>query len=57
MLVENTFGLITTRFRILHHPINLNPEKAKYVVLAICVLHNFLKQRSFIHTKYNIIQQ
>jgi len=24
----------------------LNPEKAKYIVLAICVLHNFLRQRS-----------
>ncbi|CAI6372739.1 unnamed protein product [Macrosiphum euphorbiae] len=44
--VENTFGLITTRFRVLHHAINLNPEKAKHIVLAICVLHNFLRQRS-----------
>lgn len=44
--VENTFGLITTRFRVLHHAINLNPEKVKYIVLAICVLHNFLRQRS-----------
>lgn len=39
---ENAFGQITAKFRILHTPINLSPQKINYVVLAICTLHNFL---------------
>jgi len=43
--VENTFGLISSRFRLLQRAINLNPEKASYAVLAICAIHNFLRKR------------
>lgn len=43
--VENAFGLIAARFRILQSAIHLAPEKTSYVVLAICVLHNFLRKR------------
>lgn len=41
-VVENAFGHIANRFRILRRPIELCPEKAIKVVLAICALHNFL---------------
>lgn len=43
--VENTFGLISSRFRLLQRAINLTPEKASYAVLAICAMHNFLRKR------------
>lgn len=43
--VENTFGLISSRFRLLQGAIHLCPEKASYAVLAICALHNFLRKR------------
>lgn len=43
-VVENTFGIITSRFRILHTPINMQPKNTSYVTLAICVLHNFLRR-------------
>lgn len=43
--VENAFGLISARFRILQSAIHLAPEKAIHIVLAICVLHNFLRKR------------
>jgi len=43
--VENTFGLIASRFRLLQGAIHLSPEKASYAVLAICALHNFLRKR------------
>jgi len=43
--VENAFGLISARFRILLRAIHLAPEKSIYIVLAICVLHNFLRKR------------
>lgn len=45
-VVENVFGIITARFRVLHSAITVHPENAKYIVMAICVLHNFLRRKS-----------
>jgi hypothetical protein len=46
-VVENAFGLINSRFRILNTPINVKVEHVKrYIVLAICALHNFLCRKS-----------
>lgn len=52
-VVENTFGLITARFRILHTAITVQPENAKDIIIAICVLHNFLcrKSKSYFNRK------
>lgn len=41
-IVENAFGILATRFRIFHTQINLEPENIESVVMASCVLHNFL---------------
>ncbi|KAK8776160.1 hypothetical protein V5799_030496 [Amblyomma americanum] len=41
---ENAFGVMASRFRIFRRVINLLPENADYVVLAACVLHNFLTE-------------
>ncbi|XP_064617265.1 putative nuclease HARBI1 [Liolophura sinensis] len=41
-MVESTFGILATRFRVLLKPINLNPDKAQLVVQAVVALHNFL---------------
>ncbi|XP_077489455.1 uncharacterized protein LOC144100352 [Amblyomma americanum] len=40
--VEDAFGVMASRFRIFRRVINLLPENADYVVMASCVLHNFL---------------
>ncbi|XP_075162741.1 uncharacterized protein LOC142235371 [Haematobia irritans] len=45
-IVENAFGIIASRFRILLGTINLSPAKTRIVVLAICYLHNFLKSKT-----------
>ena len=45
-VVENAFGILSSRFRVLHTPINMKVENICYVVLATCVLHNFLRRRS-----------
>ena len=45
-IVENTFGIISSRFRILLTTIHLCPEKTTDIVLAICYLHNFLRKRN-----------
>lgn len=41
-VIENTFGIMASKFRVLRHPILLDNEKTKKIVLAFCVLHNFL---------------
>lgn len=45
-VVENTFGIITSRFKILCRPINIKPVNICYVVLAICSIHNYLRRKS-----------
>lgn len=44
--VECTFGILASRFRILHTEINLKLKKIEKVVLACCVIHNFLRSKS-----------
>jgi len=45
-VVENFFGISTSRFGIFQKPITLSPEKANIIVLACCCLHNCLKNSS-----------
>lgn len=45
-VVENTFGILANRFRVLLTTINLQPKKATTITLACCYLHNFLKKRN-----------
>lgn len=41
--VENTFGILSARFRVLRSPIHLNESTATLVILATCYLHNFIR--------------
>ena len=43
-IIENAFGILVTRFRILLTTINMAPENARKVVLASIALHNFIKK-------------
>ena len=45
-MVESTFNIIATRFRVLLKPMNLQPDKAQLVVQASVVLHNYLMKES-----------
>lgn len=45
-IVENAFGILSSRFRIFHTQINLDPKHIDSVVMASCVLHNFLMSQS-----------
>lgn len=44
-IVENSFGIMSARFRVLRKPISLTPENTRKVTLAVCALHNFLMSR------------
>lgn len=43
--VENTFGIMSARFRIFHTAIGINLHAIETVVMACCVLHNFLRRK------------
>ncbi|XP_068092012.1 putative nuclease HARBI1 [Hyperolius riggenbachi] len=48
-IVENAFGILANRFRVLHTAINLRIDKIDLVVYACCMLHNFLRRRHGLH--------
>ena len=43
---EIAFGILSSRCRVLHTSINLQPEKASKVVMAAVYLHNFIRKRN-----------
>lgn len=43
--VENAFGILANRFRVLQSAIDLSPKKAETVVLACTALHNLLRRQ------------
>lgn len=45
MVVENAFGILSTRFRIFRKEITMHPNGVEKIVLAFTVLHNFLRQK------------
>lgn len=49
-VVENTFGILATRFRIFMTAIALSPEKVEIITYACCILPNFLRNKSSIYT-------
>ena len=43
-IIENTFGILVARWRIVQKSIELQPENVKKLVLAAIALHNYLRQ-------------
>lgn len=41
--IENAFGILTAKFRILRNSLNMLPENAEKVVRATLVIHNFIR--------------
>lgn len=45
-IVENTFGILVTRFRVFLNNIDMTPDKIDTITLAACSLHNWLRKTS-----------
>lgn len=44
-IIENTFGILTSRFRVFEKQISCNVSVAVKIVKACCVLHNGMKKQ------------
>lgn len=42
MVGECAFGILAARWRVLYIRINMKPENVDSVVMAVCILHNYL---------------
>lgn len=49
VIIENTFGILVARWRVLNNPLNVYPENANTIVKATVTLHNFVKFHSSAH--------
>ncbi|KAK9882527.1 hypothetical protein WA026_021874 [Henosepilachna vigintioctopunctata] len=52
-IVENAFGILANRFRVLLNPINLNVEKVELITLTCIIIHNFLATENVRYTDIN----
>lgn len=49
--VECSFGMMSSKFRILHTTIALNINAVDTIVQAVCVLHNFIKKEEGVFSR------
>ncbi|CAH1997306.1 unnamed protein product [Acanthoscelides obtectus] len=57
-IVESSFGILASRFRVFLTTINLCPEKVTKIVLAACTIHNLLiDRRKHLYTCHEIISR
>ena len=45
-IVENAFGILANRFTVFLSPMSVTPQSAEKIVLASCLLHNYLRTES-----------
>lgn len=43
--IECSFGIMVNKWRVLHRPLNVALDLTEEIVLALCMLHNFVRVR------------
>lgn len=57
-IIENAFGIMSAKFRVMRSPILLDADKSRKVTLACCTLHNFLiTRKSSVYTTAGSVDQ
>lgn len=51
-IIENVFGILSSKFRVLLKTIALHPDKVESVVLSCIYLHNFLRRNATSKSSY-----
>ena len=46
MIVENTFGILSSQWRMYHWVIGVSPENMDACVKATCILHNYVRRNT-----------
>lgn len=54
-MVENVFGIMANRFRVLQRPIATKVDTVDDIVIACCILPNFLRRKSITYIQPNNI--
>lgn len=44
-VVENAFGILTTKFRLFRQELSMRPESCEVIISAAVVIHNMLRER------------
>lgn len=55
--IENAFGILTARWRILRNSMNVAPDTAENIVKACVVLHNFVKMNDSSYCPVNFVDR
>jgi len=45
-MIENCFGILVIRWRVLYKKMVMKPKNAQNVILACVILHNFLRSKN-----------
>lgn len=53
VVVENTFGIMSSKFRVFKKPIQLCDVKASIITMTCVLLHNFLRKSATSRERYN----
>ncbi|KAJ8869640.1 hypothetical protein PR048_028633 [Dryococelus australis] len=52
--IEWSFGILTSKWRVLHRALNINVNDAATLVKACCALHNFVRERDGVDFDCNL---